>query len=486
MYIFQHYNGSNNLVVSSAGIGVIFKRLCIPRRIIAIVVACLCTPFYSSTAAPRSPKQFEKPSILKASNLLAPELMQGPHHSVNEKVTSDGYFNNYTITSQFGAFTVEGQALLEIRIGEMAALAELNKLSSSSVFADAAYKAGKGIVMAPVTIVKKTAQTVSDPDKLVDTLSGIPEGAEKLLSWVYRKSKGAATAVGDALSPSSQDTKNDTDSKAASKTTTETVGDTLDQGASFGLKFIGYTKRQREWFRKLHVNPYTSNQILRDEVMRVAGIETAVGTAFKFVPGLGLLGELSTFNTWYQRAEKLSLYEDPETIGKKNGKELLALGVSDEITKRFVEHPAYTPWTRRFISASLTEIGPSVAGHSDFIRAACEATNEPSTLYFVSIAEHLEKVHKRSPLARITAPTFLPTALLKDGSLYLPLSIDYLFWTEEVAGILTKVISSTVPSIRAKRLRVAIRDKTSALARRSLEALGVSVTEGWSPTAVSR
>jgi hypothetical protein len=56
--------------------------------------------------------------------------------------------------------TVEGRPLLETRINEMNALAELEKLSSTKVFSDAAYKAGKGIILAPVKIVEKTAKTL--------------------------------------------------------------------------------------------------------------------------------------------------------------------------------------------------------------------------------------------------------------------------------------------------------------------------------------
>ncbi len=443
----------------------------------ALCIALVTAYHRPGFAAPKPLSNFERPAILQASTILPPELVKGPHHTVAERVTSDGYFNNYTVRSDFGNFVVEGRTLLETRIGEMAALAELDKLSSSSVFADAAYKAGKGIVLAPVNIVKKTAKTVSDPEKMGDTLAAIPEGAEKLFSWVYRKGKSAVNAVGDTFSSSPEATAKQDDAPA--KSTSESVSDTLDQGASFGLKYLGYTKRQREWFRKLKVNPYTSNDLLRDEVMRVAGIETAVGTAFKFVPGLGLLGELSTFNTWYERAEKLSLYEDPDSIAKKNQKELLTLGVPEDLIKRFSENKAYTPWSRRFISASLTTLGSSVSGHSDFIRAACEATNEPSTLYFVSVAEVLEKKHAQTPIRSIVASTYLPAALLKDGTIFMPLSVDYLFWTEQVAGIFRDFQQQVVKPSKVSRVHIAVRGKISRRSREALAALGATASEGW-------
>jgi hypothetical protein len=305
---------------------------------------------------------------------------------------------------------------------------------------------------------------------MADTISAIPEGAERLFSWAYRKGKSAAHAISDAVSSDSDSStkKDKNDSTTSDKKSSAAV---IDQGTNLGLKYIGYTKRQREWFRKLHVNPYTSNETLRDEIMRVAGIETAVGTAFRFVPGLGLLGELATFNTWYERAEKLALYEDPDTIGKKNQKELLALGVPEELAKKFQENKAYTPWSRRFISASLTTIGAKTTGQDEFIRAACEAKNEPSTLYFVAVAEAFEKLHAINPIKKLSASLYLPAALTSSSVLYVPLPVDNLFWTEEVSGIFRDFDKRVMKPNRAKEAQINIFGRASPLALENLRKL---------------
>ena len=242
--------------------------------------------------------KYETPPVLAAKDVLPEGILKGPFHEVEPKVTSDGYFNNYKLKSKFGTFDVEGQQLLELRIGELNALNELDQLSSTKVVGDAMYEGGKATVLAPVNVVKKVANTVSDPDKVYDTVAGIPEGAEKVFSWAYRQAKGAAQGVSDLVTGDSQTSTQDVSDGASS---------TLQAGKSFGLKFVGYTSRERELFRKLQVNPYSSNKLLQDEVVRVAGISTAVGFAFRFVPGLGLLGQLSTFNRWYGRAEQRCL-----------------------------------------------------------------------------------------------------------------------------------------------------------------------------------
>ncbi len=442
---------------------------------LSVAVSCSTLLPAALSAAPKS-SEFEKPTTLSASKILPPRLLKGPYHKVSERVTSDGYFNNYRIESQFGAMVVEGRQLLEIRVGEMNALAELDKLSSSTVFTDAAYKAGKGIITAPIRIVEKTAKTLSDPEKLGDTLAAVPEGAEKLFSWAYRKGKGAVQAVSDAVSSDSSDkkpTKSETPSDSSGMSTSEA----LDQGTKLGLKYIGYTKREREWFRKLHVNPYTSNENLKSEIVRVASIETAVGTAFRFVPGLGLLGELATFNTWYERAEKLSLYEDPDSVGKKNQQELAVLGVPEEVSKKFLSNKAYTPWSRRFISASLTAIGPKVPGHTEFIKAACTAINEPSTLYFVAVAESLERLHGVSSLKKILASRNIPAAVTNSNRLYIPLPVDYLFWTEEVSSMFTDLKKHLQKEAKIASMQINISGQASALARMKLTSLGFVITD---------
>jgi hypothetical protein len=412
--------------------------------------------------------RYETPPVLVAKDLLPAALLKGPFHEVESRVTSDGYFNNYRLTSRFGTFDVEGQQLLELRIGELNALNELDKLSSTKVVGDAVYEGGKATVLAPVNVVKKVANTVSDPDKMYDTVKAVPEGAEKVFSWAYRQAKGAAQGVSDLVTG---------DSKTSEQDVSDGASSTLQAGKSFGLKFVGYTGRERELFRKLQVNPYSSNQILQDEIVRVAGISTAVGFAFRFVPGLGLLGQLSTFNRWYGRAEQLSLYEDPDVIKQKNRAELRALEVPDDMIEQFQQSKVYNPWTRRFVTASMTALGKTVAGRALFIKVALTAKNEPSTLYFVSVAEYLEKVQKETPLKKIVSSLYLPAAVTKKGVLIVPLSVDYLFWTREVAGIFDDFRSRVMKEEPFSSVEIRVRGRASSQARKALEGAGARVTE---------
>jgi hypothetical protein len=438
---------------------------CIPARV-ALLISLSLGPLLADPA--RAQSGFEKPPVLQAKDVLPEALLKGPFHEVDPRVKSDGYFNEFKLRSKFGDFNVEGQQLLELRIGELNALNELDQLSSSKVIGDAMYEGGKATVMAPVHAVKKVANTVSDPDKMYETVKAVPEGAEKLFSWAYRQAKGAAQGVSDLVAG---------DSQSSSKEVSDGGSSTLQAGKSFGLKFIGYTGRERELFRKLQVNPYSSNTILQDEVVRVAGLGTAVGFAFRFVPGLGLLGQLTTFNRWYGRAEQLSLYEDPDVIKEKNKAELRALEVPDDMIEKFQTSKAYNPWTRRFVTASMTSLGPTVAGRALFIKAALQAKNEPSTLYFVSVAEYLEKVQKETPLKKVVSSLYIPAGVTKKGALIVPLSVDYLFWTQEVAGIFDDFRNRVTKEESFSSVEIHIRGRVSARARAALQSFGAKVIE---------
>ncbi len=441
-------------------------KMCKNTRSLALISALLCAaalPLLEAKGAP----EFEEPTVLSAAELLPKADLSGPFHKVNPRVTSDGYFNNYTIESKFGNETVEGQQLLEIRIGELIAVAELDKMSSSKVLGDSAYEGGKAVVTAPVKAVGQVVDTVSDPKKVQDTVAGIPDGAERLFSWMYKQAKSGAQAVGDQFSSSTPAP----DSGYSS-------GSTLQAGKKLGLDYLGYSKRERQLFQKLECNPYTSNQQVQSEVRRVVSIETTVGVAFKFVPSVALLSQINTFNTWYDRANKLSLYEEPEGIFKKNKSDLMALGVSEENALAFLRNKAYNPWTQRFVANSLFEIGPKVEGHNKFVQLATKAENEPSTLYFVSVSDAMQKLHTKRPLKKIVSGQHIPAALTRDGLLYLPLSVDYLFWTREVAGILEDFRARALKDDKFTSFEIKIRGKASPLARQKLEAMGAKVFEG--------
>src|SRR5450759_1105212 len=93
---------------------------------------------------------YETPSVLKSSDFLDAAILKGPHHQIDEKVVSDGVFNTYTVTSDYGTFKVEGTSLAALRVHEIGAIAQLKEVDKIAVAAGAVAASvvdvGKGVI----------------------------------------------------------------------------------------------------------------------------------------------------------------------------------------------------------------------------------------------------------------------------------------------------------------------------------------------------
>ena len=127
----------------------------------------------------------EPDPTLKASAILTPAQLKGPNHTVAEAVTTPGFFHVFSVTSTFGTFEAEGTSQVAMRMREIAALAALNDVSKTEVFAMAAgasvVKAGTGVVNA-----------VSSP---VDTAKGVGGGLKRVGVNLGRRTQRAAEDV---------------------------------------------------------------------------------------------------------------------------------------------------------------------------------------------------------------------------------------------------------------------------------------------------
>ena len=85
----------------------------------------------------RIPRPYEPLPILKASDFLPPSMLKGPDLEVEEKVTSDGVFNTYTINSAWANYRPRCTSIAMIRIHEIGAIAQLKEVDKMAVGAGA-------------------------------------------------------------------------------------------------------------------------------------------------------------------------------------------------------------------------------------------------------------------------------------------------------------------------------------------------------------
>lgn len=114
---------------------------------------------------------------LDAATLAPAGLLNSAGYPIDATAPVVGYMGQFTLRSPFGTFNADGSEMLAIRVGELAAIAQLSQLSQASVFADAlaasASKTGAAI-----------GQAVTNP---AETVAGIPAGVGRFLQSAATK-----------------------------------------------------------------------------------------------------------------------------------------------------------------------------------------------------------------------------------------------------------------------------------------------------------
>src|SRR3954453_10957968 len=104
-----------------------------PNVIATIVCLCAVAKFAEAQAEPTPPSAegatYEELPELKASEILRPDVLDGPHHKVREEVFPDSGANRFTIDSHYGLFEAEGNEMLLRRVNEIDAIARLKEVS---------------------------------------------------------------------------------------------------------------------------------------------------------------------------------------------------------------------------------------------------------------------------------------------------------------------------------------------------------------------
>src|SRR5262245_49794939 len=201
--------------------------------------------------APAAAQGYESAPRMPASALAPGLAIRGPGYSVAEPVALEGFFGRFELSADVGKFRVLGRDMLTVRVNELAAIRELNKVDSSQAFTDALKKSAT----APVRLAENM---VDDPGKTVENMA---DGAGTILGRIGRMAKSGAERVADEASDLSSSSK---PAAAPAQKTDE------PPPPSFTGDPLGFNKARREWAAKLGIDPYTTNPILRPKLDRAA------------------------------------------------------------------------------------------------------------------------------------------------------------------------------------------------------------------------
>lgn len=409
-----------------------------------VAVIALCAGSLSAASA----QDYEAPPVLRAADLLPPDVLSGDHHTVAPEVQNDGYMNRYEIRSEYGEFGAVGRAMLRSRVREIEALAALDNVSKTGVFLEAAADAG----------LKDIKVVVSVATRPFETLRRLPAGIGRLFRRGAEVVEDVAEAGADAL-------EGDEEAGGEGAVTADEAQDAIEDLA-------GISAIERKWARELGVDPYTRNEVLKKAISQVAQVEftarTGAGFAVPSVPGM----------TYVSGVNDAVWGNDAPSLKRLNQAVMTELGVDEKDAAAFLSAKAYTPSTRTVVLTALQRM-EGTSGRDIVVAQASKAANPVEAWYFLTTVVLASWHHiAEAPIGEFVAGTgLLPMAVTEDGRALLVLAIDYLAWTEDVAAAADRftALAAGLPNVTARDLWFG--GRVSDRARAGLEARGWRVRE---------
>ena len=388
--------------------------------------------------------QYEEPPVVNAADLLPASALSGPGFSVQPQVPTNGAMGQYSIVADAsvfrgdaGTYYIESLDMLKIRLSEIPAIAQLENISETGVFA-------KTLASSAERPVTDAANMVMHP---MDTVTGLPSGVGQLFGRVSLGAKQITSTASNSFGS----------------------GQAAGEAGNATLTALGYDQVRRDLARKLHVDPYTSDPILTKKLNKVAWVmfsaRMTVDAAMMAVPGSMIISSVEfTDDLVYQtpKADLILLVQ----------KRLKNMGLSQQEIVAFSSNTAI-PLSLQVSAVKDLEALGQVPGR----RAAAVALGNVMTEYqarFLVTSLHMldQWSQQRSPITRIRVPGVL-VARDQNGTAIMPAPVDYVSWTPRIAGFATN------PQMLGMQNRVLwITGKMTPLARQQLTTNGWTLQEG--------
>ena len=378
---------------------------------------------------------YETPKNKSAKETLPAVVVAGPGYTVRDPVVADGYMYQFNVNSPYGLFGVTGIGALRKLEHEIWAIGQLKQVTKSEAFLKSLKdQAGKPIVFAKDVITKPG-----------ETLSGIPKGVGRLFS-------NATTAITNKKDPS-------------------------QESSTKEVLLVGSFKR--DYASRFEVDPYSSNPVLQAELDKI-GKAAAFGSwtaSAAMIPIGGVASSVITATSLSKSFNNILANEPPSRIRVINEEKLKQMGISDDLAKRYLDHPVYTPRQDLILVDSLHRLG-TATGRDAYLNAAMAAADEVEANFFVNMAQILRGYYeKQGPITGITMVGPLTLAQTKSGAAVIPFALDYGVRTANA----DKLSQGLKTSYRAPgfngNFELWVTGTLSPAGKRELEARGFTVEE---------
>jgi hypothetical protein len=379
---------------------------------------------------------YESAPVLSASKILPPELLSGPNHRVQERVTNDGFLNTYQIDSKFGTFTAVSTAVLRKRIGEINAMIVMEKVQGSKEYIDGIKEGGLDAMTSAMSLITSPVKTVS--------------GAVQGLGAAFSR-------VGESITGAKRSQSEDARIKDA----------------------IGFSATKREYAYQFDVDVYSDNQKLQDMLNKIswAGYAGSLtwSAAMAAVPGgagvaMTVIGSNKLLNQLFQTTP-------PVELRKMNTEKLNSMGVNPQITDTFINNAVFSPREQTLLVHALGEMN-GVADRGALVRLSLSSQNPTIALFRQRQAQMYAGYNKSvTSLERFISLGQFAVGQTVNGALVVNFPADYVVWTEAMAQTLDagNQLVNELPGIREKQLWLT--GTLSPRARKEIESRGWQVRD---------
>lgn len=392
----------------------------------------------------QAPPGYELEPVLNAKDLATPELLQGPHFTVDPKVPVKGFIERFTIRSTYGTFEAHGLHMLPIRVNEVEALAKLDELSKTGEFLSAAGKA----IARPVT---STVNMLIHP---VDTITGFPDGVARLFGRIKlggQKVYQAATASGQSGG--------------------ERTAEASKRVGMATINALGFEKERRDLAKSLGVDPYTTNTVLSEKLTDIAWV--AFSGRFMIQTATSILVPYSMAMSAVTITNS-TVYDTPPGDLVNNATVIFGeTGASEEQVQALVQNPQYSLSVLTALAMGIQRL-QGVPGRDAVVIFAAAAQTQDEVRFVAGAVNMLAHYHEAvAPLAQVSAPGPILGRTVA-GALVLPGPVDYVSWLERLGRAANR------PDLQAPEKVAFLSGRMSPLAQKNFDSRGWKIYETFS------
>jgi hypothetical protein len=373
-----------------------------------------------STALAASLPAFSQPSAKYetapqlAGKTLAPAvLLSGPRHSVSEPIAIENFMGRFGIDSKFGKFNVTGVNMLAVRVRELAAIEALDQVEKSAEFQQALARSAQ----VPVQFV---GNAFTDPG---GTAENVASGVGTVLGRIGRLATTGAFAVGDTA-------RDITSSTPRATTAAAPVGE--PEPPTFTGDPFGFNRARREWARRLEIDPYTTNPVLRPKLDSAARATFAGELPVNVA--IGVVAAPLQYAASFDTVVRDSVWNLPVIdLVAQNERKLQAMGIEGRPVRDFFRNRWFTPSLQTALIVALEQL-PDVRGRDAVITAASGVLGEVRARSLIGSVRMLGQYHRDvSPLSKIRMSGIVAVGSTAGRDLVVATDLDYVWWNAEAA-----------------------------------------------------